>query len=124
MIGHKINDQPEMTAMGLFKESLKCFQVAEDRVYIAVIRNVIAKIGHGRGKKRGNPDGIHPKPGQVVKLSNDALQIPDAITIAIFETSWVNLVNHARLPPMQPNTSLFPNHCVCSPFLVTDVGGC
>src|SRR5437879_10695639 len=95
VIGHKIDDDLEAALVGLSDKGIESLQVTEDGINTAVVGNVVAKVGHWRGIEGRDPHGIHAKPGQVVKLVYDALQISDAITIAVFETAGVNLINHA-----------------------------
>src|SRR5437870_13764159 len=66
---------------------------------IGVIGNVIAKIGHRRRVNRREPDGVNAEPAQVIQLAGDTREVSYPIPIAIEKTAWVDLINHARLPP-------------------------
>ena len=101
VIGHKIDDHLEIALVGLLDKSIECLQVTEDGIDIAVIANVVTKVGHWGGIEGRELYSIHPEPAQVFELGNNALQITDTIAIAVFETAGVNLVNHAWLPPRQ-----------------------
>ncbi len=42
---------------------------------------------------------INAEPAQVVQLAGDTREISYPVCIAIEKTTWVNLINHTRLPP-------------------------
>src|SRR2546428_13279197 len=99
MIGHKIQDELDVTLVGLIKQGIQVCQGSEERMHIAVIANIITEIGHGRRVDGRKPDGINTEPLQVVQLAADTREVSYPIAIAIEKTAWVDLINHARLPP-------------------------
>src|SRR5579884_1286542 len=99
MIGDKVQDELEVTLMGLLKQGVQVLQGPEERMHIGIVGNVIAKIGHRRRIDGREPDGVDAEPAQVIELAGDSRQISHAIAIAIEKTAGVDLINHPRLPP-------------------------
>src|SRR5262249_54254768 len=72
---------------------------AEDRIDAAIVRDVVAEIGHGRGVERRDPDGIDAEPGQIVRAFDDAGEVADAVGVAVLEGARVDLIDDRALPP-------------------------
>ena len=85
--------------MGLVQQGVQVLKGPEERMNIGVIRNVIAKIGHGRRVDWREPDRVNAEPAQVIQPAGDTREISHPIAIAIEKTAWVDLINHSRLPP-------------------------
>ena len=68
-------------------------------MYARIVGDVVAKVGHGRRVNRRDPDGTNAEPLEIVEPLDYALQVTDAITIAVLERSRIYLVNNAFLPP-------------------------
>ena len=45
--------------MSLFDQPVEGRQVAEQRVHVSVVGDIVAEIGHGRGVKRREPERIN-----------------------------------------------------------------
>src|SRR5262249_46068006 len=88
---------------------------AEDRIDIAVICNVIAEIGHGRGIEGRDPDGRKAEIGEVVEPCGDAGEIADAVTIRVLERARIDLIDEAGLPPAH-RTESTPGSSLCRPI--------
>src|SRR5579864_310170 len=99
MVGHKVQDDLKIALVRLFKQRIQVRQGSEERVGIGVIANIVAKIGHRRRIDRGEPERVNAEPLQVVQFAGDPRQVSYPIAIAIEKTAWVDLINHARLPP-------------------------
>src|SRR3546814_4172210 len=63
----------------------------EHRVDVAVIGDVIAEIGHGRGIDGRKPDRIHAEIDQMIEPPRDAAQIADAVAIGILKRPGIYL---------------------------------
>ncbi len=50
MVRHKIEDYFEAAAMRLFEEQVEVVERTEDGIDVAIVGDVIAKIGHRRWK--------------------------------------------------------------------------
>ncbi len=99
MVGYVIHDDFQTTLMSLRHERIERCQVAEERVYIRIVSDVVAEVDHRRGVNGRKPDGIYPEPGKIVKFGNDAGEVADSIGVGVFEAAWVHLVNNPLLPP-------------------------
>ena len=67
---------------------------------VAVVVDVVAAVGQGRGVERGEPDGIHAKGLEVGDAADDAGEIADAIAVGVGEGARVDLVDDGVLPPL------------------------
>ena len=56
-------------------------QGAKDGVDVAVVGDVVAEVGHGRGVKGRDPYRLDAQPSQVIEPLQDALKIADAIAV-------------------------------------------
>ena len=66
-------------------ESIEVGQGPEDRVDVAVVRNVVAEVGHGRSVEGRHPHGVDPQPDQVVEVPADPLEVADAVAAGVAE---------------------------------------
>src|SRR3546814_5984225 len=78
----------------------------EHRVDVAVIGDVIAEIGHGRGIDGRKPDRIHAEIDQMIEPPRDAAQIADAVAIGILKRPGIYLVDATAFPPTLRQASL------------------
>lgn len=65
----------------------------------AIIRNVVAIIAQRGWEERHQPDGIDPQIPQIVELLSEALEIPNAVAIAIVKRADVHLIENCVLIP-------------------------
>ena len=99
MVRHEIEDDLQATPVCRLHQRVEIRQGPEHRVDAAVIRYVVAEIGHRRGVHWRNPDRVDSQLHQVVEAACDAVQIADAVAVAVLERPWVDLVDDAALPP-------------------------
>ena len=85
--------------MGRLDQAMEGGEVAQLRMNVSEICDVVSAITQGRGINRGQPDGIHPKPAQVGQPILQPLEISDAITVGIAETARHQLIDHGAIPP-------------------------
>ena len=69
-------------------------------VYAPVVRHVVAEVGVGRGVERREPDGVHPQALYVVELGEHAVEVADAVTVAVAEAARPYLIDDHRLVPV------------------------
>ena len=67
---------------------------------VAVVIDVVAAVGQGRGVERGEPDGVHAEGGEVGDAADDAGEIADAVAVGVGEGARVDLVDDGVLPPL------------------------
>ena len=95
-IRHHLQPQP-------VRFSQQCVEISkcpEERVNIAVIRYVVAEILHRRFRNRGDPDRVCAEFGDVGQVLDNALQIADAIAVAVLKAARVDLIDHRPAPPV------------------------
>ena len=88
-----------LSLLGFARQIIEVGQRAVHGINVFVIGNVVTEIDLGRRKARRNPDRIHAEIFQVIELGCNAVQIADAVIIAIGETSGVDFVENGVLPP-------------------------
>jgi hypothetical protein len=94
-----IDDHPEAELVRLVDEVLRLGERAEDRVDVAVVRHVVAGVGH-RGRVPGaEPDRVDAEVGQVRQALPDTGQIADAVAVPVGEAAGIHLVDHGAAPP-------------------------
>src|SRR5690554_160312 len=86
--------------VGLRNQLVQIGQGAEDGVDISIVGYIVAKILHGRGKERRQPDGVYIQAGDVVEFGGYARQIANTVAIGIVKTAWVNLIDYGATPPV------------------------
>ncbi len=64
-----------------------------------IVGHVIAEIVHRGGVDRGEPDGVNVQALDVVQPLADAVQVADAVAVAVLERARVDLVDDSFLPP-------------------------
>ncbi len=74
-------------------------QGPEQGIDVAVVADVVAEVDHGGGVERGDPQGIHPQPGQIGQPVPDAGQVSDPVPVGVGEGPGVDLVEDGPLPP-------------------------
>ncbi len=94
-----IDDHLEPESMRLREQPLEVSHRAEHGIDIAVIRHVVAEIRHRRFEERRDPDGVDAEARHVVEPVDDALQIADAVAVAVAEAARIDLVDHRAAPP-------------------------
>ena len=72
---------------------------AEDRVDVAVVGDVVARVGLRRGVERREPDGVDAERAQVGQARGDAGEVTDAVAVAVGPRARVDLVDHRLAPP-------------------------
>ena len=72
---------------------------AEQRVDVAVVRDVVAVVVLRRGVEGGDPHRVHAEVGEVGQPLRDAGHVADAVAVAVGEAADVDLVADGVLPP-------------------------
>src|ERR1700733_2869798 len=70
------------------------------RVNIFIIGDVVTEIHLRRRKARRNPDSVNAERLQIVELRGDAVEIAEAVVVAIGVAARINLVENRVLPPL------------------------
>ena len=74
-------------------------EVAEERVDVAVVGDVVAEVRHRRAVDRRQPERVDAEPLQVVQPRAHALEVADAVARGVGERARIDLVDDGLLPP-------------------------
>src|SRR5262245_4028174 len=99
MVGHKVENDPHAAGMRRRDQPVEIGKRAENRIDGTVIGHVIAEIGHRREEDRRDPDCIDAESRKMIEPRGDAIEIPDAIAIAVLKRARIDLIDHTPLPP-------------------------
>ena len=69
------------------------------RVYILIVRDVVAAVALGRRLTRRAPDSVDTKSLQVIQSLTDAIEVANPIAVAILEAARIDFVDHGMFPP-------------------------
>ncbi len=117
MTEHLIHHHLETEFPGPLRQPVKILQSSEHRIHRAIVANVVAEIFHRRLEERRHPKAINPQPGNVIELFGNARQVADAISIAVRETSRIDLIDDSAAPPFVLRASALPfvsHNCLAS----------
>jgi hypothetical protein len=85
MVWHEVENDLQVSSMGIGNQGIEVGKCAEEGMNIAVIRHIVAKIGHGRRKDRREPDRINSQIDQIIESGANAAQIANPVAIAVLE---------------------------------------
>jgi hypothetical protein len=93
VVGHEVEQDPDISTMGLGDELVEISHRPEDRIDLTVISDVVAEVGHGGDEDRREPNGVDSQPLQIVESAGDASEVPDAIPVRVLVRTRVDLVD-------------------------------
>jgi len=85
--------------VGLGNEVIEVRERPEHGVNVAVRGDIVAEVLHGRREERRDPDAVHAEASDVFQALANALEIADAIAVAVGEAARIDLVDDAAAPP-------------------------
>src|ERR1700734_1475542 len=100
MIRHKIHDDAHAMLLAIRHHAVEIGQRSVHRIDVFIISDVIAKIDLRRRIAGRNPDRVYSEVMQVLHLGSDAIQIADAIVIAVGKTARIDFIEDSMLPPL------------------------
>ena len=80
-LGTRSIGDPDAERVGLGEQRVELGQVAEDRLDVARVGDVVAVVGHRRGVERRDPQGVDAEVGEVGQPAADAGQVADAVAV-------------------------------------------
>ena len=98
MVRHVVEQYLHAAPMKVGDKRVKFRQRAEHRIDIGIVTDVIAEIGHWRGINRRDPHSVDAELCKIVKLAANPLQVANTIVVAVFERTWIDLIDDAALP--------------------------
>ncbi len=100
VVHHEVEDDPDAAAPCLGDQMIEIAEGAVHRIDVFVVGHVVAEV-HLRGRKAGgDPDRVDAELLQVVELGGDAVEVTDAVAVAVGEAARIDLVEHRMLPPL------------------------
>ena len=100
VIGHQVEDDFQPRRVRGFDQYIEILDRAEQRIDPGVIGNVVAEIGHRRGKYRRQPDRVNAERAQVRQPRDDPGDVADPVGIGILKRSRIDLIENAVPPPV------------------------
>ena len=99
VVGHQVHRHLDACGVGGVRQPVQRLDAAEQRVDIAGIRHVVAVVGHGRDHDRIEPDRVDAQRLEVIQLCGHAVEVTDAVTVAVPEGTWIDLIEQRVRPP-------------------------
>ena len=65
-----------------------------------VVGNVVAEVHLRRREAGRDPDRVHAEIFQVIQLRRDAVEVADAVVVAVGKAARIDLIEHRVLPPL------------------------
>ena len=100
MVEHQVEQDLDVALAAGGHKAVKGGQVAVFGGHGAVVAHVVAKVHLGRGKERAEPDGTYAQGLQVVEGLDHALEVADAIAVAVAKRPRPHLVEHPVFVPV------------------------
>ncbi len=99
VVGDVVEDDLQPPRVRRRHQRIEIPQCAEEGIHLAVVRDIVAEIHHGRRKEGRDPERVHPQPAQVIEAGGDPAQIAHPVIVTVLERAGVDLVNDPALPP-------------------------
>ncbi len=100
VVRHDVHHHPDAVGVQLRDELVHVGQGPQPRVDVAVVGDVIASVGEGRGVEGTEPDGIHPQFRQVRNARGDTGDVAQSVAVGVGEAARIDLVHHGLAPPV------------------------
>ena len=101
VVGDDVDDESDSVGVQGVDEPVEVRQGPQSRVDIAIVVDVVAAVGQGRGVEGAQPDGIHAQPHQVIDVIDDSGQVTDPVTIGVGERPRIDLVDDSLSVPVR-----------------------
>ena len=99
VVGHQVDDHLQPQGVRLGQQRVRVGQRPEDRLDVAVVAHVVARVRHRRRVERADPHGVDAQFAQVRQARADPGQIADPVAVGVGEAPRIDLVDHGRAPP-------------------------
>jgi hypothetical protein len=80
-----VNDQLDAARLHRFQHAVKVDHRAELGHHLAVVPDVVPVVGIGTVEVRAEPHDVNTEPLQVIELGGKAVEVADAVAVAIVE---------------------------------------
>ena len=99
VVGHQVHRDLDADRVGRLDEPVERADAAEQRVDVAGVGDVVAVVGHRRHHDRVQPERVDAELAQVVEFGGDAVEVADAVAVAVAERARIDLVEDGVGPP-------------------------
>ena len=99
VIQYEVHQDADISCVRRINQGFEIGQCAIGFSNAAIVRDIIAIIPQWRGIDRHQPNTIYSKGLQVIELLRNAAQVAMAITIAVFEGPYRDLVKDSVFVP-------------------------
>ena len=99
VVGDEVHDHADPGVVRGGDHLVRVLQRAEPGVHGAVVRDVVAGVVLRGQVEGGEPDRVHPEPGEVRDPRGDAGQVAHAVAVPVRERAGIHLVDHRVGPP-------------------------
>jgi hypothetical protein len=99
VIRHEVEQDPQPPGVRLVDEHPGSREVAEERIDVPVVGDVVSAIGHRRRVPRIDPEPVDAEVDEVVEVPADAVDVPHAIAVGIGEAPDIDLIDDGVPPP-------------------------
>ena len=99
VVGNEVEEDPDAPRTRLGHELVERVEIAEVRVDVSVVGDVVAPVEVRGGVDRRQPYAIDPEPSQVIEMLDDPPEVADAVAVRVREGPNVDLVQDPVAPP-------------------------
>src|SRR6218665_2962846 len=110
MVGHKINNDPDVPRVRRCQQSIEIRQGAKERIHVAIVRNIVSGIMLWGGVEREHTTLANAKLVEGIQSRCDSVEITDSVSRRIRKRTRVYLVNYGCSPPFRRVHSGHPIH--------------
>ncbi len=100
VVRDEVEEDFQAEGVGIAQESIEGGEVAEERVDVTVVGDVVAMVGHWGWVEGSEPDPVHPQVAQIVQAGAHPGQVTNTITVRIGKTADVHLIEDSVSPPL------------------------
>jgi hypothetical protein len=100
VVGDDVDDHAEVELVRAPLQAVEVVEGAEQRIHLAVVGDVVARVVLRREEEGGEPDRVDPELAERGESLGDAGEVADAVAVRVRERARVDLVDHGGAPPL------------------------
>ena len=101
VVHDEVDDHPDAARVRRVEEVVEVLDGADLGEDVGVVGDVVAAVAQGRGEERRDPQAVDAEPLEVVELLDQALEVADAVAVAVLEGADQHLVEDGGLEPVR-----------------------
>ena len=99
VVDHQVHEHAHAAVVRFLEHTLEHREIAEVRVDVHIVGDVVAPVGVGRGVEGREPYRVHTQALDVVEPVQHAVEVADAVPVAVAEAPGPDVVDHHILVP-------------------------